>query len=150
VEIEKVIKATSPMDMATKTVINLMYTSRVIEERILACLKPFDISTQQYNVLRILRGQKNNPCNVSQLQSRMIDKNSNTTRLIDKLLTKGLVKRQVCAQNRRKVELFITTNGLNTLEQLDPIILKANQDLLTQLDNSQLEILNTNLNTIRN
>ena len=138
------------MDMATKTVINLMYTSRVIEERILGCLKPFEISTQQYNVLRILRGQKNNPCNVSELQSRMIDKNSNTTRLIDKLLTKGLVKRQVCQQNRRKVELFITTKGLTTLDQLDPIILKANQDLLKQLGNSQLEILNTQLNTIRN
>ncbi|MEP2936983.1 MAG: MarR family transcriptional regulator [Gilvibacter sp.] len=138
------------MELSTKTVINLMYTCRVIEERILGVLKPYGLSIQQYNVLRILRGQKSNPCSVSKLQSRMIDRNSNTTRLIDKLLSKGLVKRQVCEQNRRKVELFITTEGLDVLEQLDPLILENNQNLISQLDKSQLDSLNIYLNTIRN
>lgn len=138
------------MELSTKTVINLMYTCRVIEESILGVLKPYDLSIQQYNVLRILRGQKNNPCNVSKLQSRMIDKSSNTTRLIDKLLNKGLVLRQVCEQNRRKVELFITTQGLDVLEQLDPIILANNQKLIAHLDKTELESLNNYLNTIRN
>lgn len=149
-DIEKIIKATTQMDPSTKTVINLMYTSRLIEERIMSCLKPFDLSPQQFNVLRILRGQKGNPCNVSELQSRMIDKNSNTTRLIDKLLNKGLVKRQVCQHNRRKVELFITGQGLDVLAQLDPIILNANETLMSHLELQQLETLNTYLNTIRN
>ncbi len=138
------------MDLSTKTVINLMYTSRLIEEHIMNILRPCDLSAQQYNVLRILRGQKNNPCNVAELQSRMIDRSSNTTRLVDKLLTKDLVKRQVCKQNRRKIELFITTKGLAILEQLDPIILSANQEILATLDETQLETLNTYLNTIHN
>lgn len=149
-KIEEVIKANKEMALHTKAIINLMYTTRVIEERIVSCLKPFELSTQQYNVLRILRGQNGQPCNVSDLQSRMIDKNSNTTRLVDKLLLKDLVKRQVCKENRRKVELFITSKGLEILDQLDPIIDQANKNLLAHLSPEELETLNLYLNHIRN
>ncbi|WP_435579550.1 MarR family winged helix-turn-helix transcriptional regulator [Gilvibacter sp.] len=136
------------MQLHTKTVINLMYRARIIEESVNRILKGYELSIQQYNVLRILRGQGGNPANLSTVTERMVDRNSNTTRLIDKLLKKDLVKRQVCATNRRKVELFITTEGLELLKVLDPIIEANNQQMLNQLDSGELEQLNTYLNNI--
>ncbi|WP_420378966.1 MarR family winged helix-turn-helix transcriptional regulator [Gilvibacter sp.] len=147
-EIESIIKATKPMQLHTKTVINLMYRARVIEESVNRILKGYELSIQQYNVLRILRGQGGNPANLSTVTERMVDPNSNTTRLIDKLLKKGLVKRQICAANRRKVELFITEQGLELLSVLDPVVESNNQQMLNQLDPSELEQLNTYLNNI--
>ncbi|MDC7998497.1 MarR family transcriptional regulator [Gilvibacter sediminis] len=136
------------MQLHTKTVINLMYRARIIEESVNRILKGYELSIQQYNVLRILRGQGGNPANLSTVTERMVDRNSNTTRLIDKLLKKDLVKRQVCATNRRKVELFITTEGLELLKVLDPIVEANNQQMLNQLDSGELEQLNTYLNNI--
>ena len=147
-EIESIIKATKPMQLHTKTVINLMYRARAMEESINRILKQYALSGQQYNVLRILRGQGGNPANLSTVTERMVDPNSNTTRLIDKLLKKGLVKRQICATNRRKVALFITEQGLELLSVLDPIVESNNQQMLNQLDLSELEQLNTYLNNI--
>ena len=148
-KIEKAIKSTQEMSISTKTVINLIHTSRVIEEAISSELKPFDLTIQQYNVLRILRGQKGNPANLSTLQERMVDRNSNTTRLIDKLIKKGWVVRQVCAENRRKIEIFITKNGLDLLKQLDPITESKNKRMLQHVSGTELDILNETLNNVR-
>ena len=147
-QIEAVIKATKPMQLHTKTVINLMYRARVVEESVNKILKPYDLSIQQYNVLRILRGQAGKPANLSTVTERMVDPNSNTTRLIDKLLIKKLAKRQVCQSNRRKVELFITPKGLALLEELDPLTEDNNQRILQGLNEEELETLNTFLNNI--
>uniref|UniRef100_UPI00261BDFB2 MarR family winged helix-turn-helix transcriptional regulator n=1 Tax=Flavobacterium sp. TaxID=239 RepID=UPI00261BDFB2 len=84
-----------------------------------------------FNVLRILRGQKGNPANMSMIQERMITKNSNTTRLIDKLLAKSLVTRNVCPENRRKIEIVITAKGRALLEELDPLV-AANEELFVK------------------
>lgn len=148
-KIEDVIQSTKPLGIFTKTVINLLYSSRVIEESVVATLKPYDLSMQQYNVLRILRGQQGEPANLSTVQERMVDKNSNTTRLIDKLIAKKLVKRQVCKHNRRKIELFITPFGLNLLATLDPVTEGNNMEILNRFTQSELEQLNTLLNKIR-
>jgi len=126
-----------------------MYTTRIIEEAITGVLKPFDISIQQYNVLRILRGQKGTPANLSTIHERMIDRSSNTTRLVDKLMKKEWVERQVCEQNRRKVEIFITKKGLDILEELDPIIKDNNNQLVSALSSDQLEGLNDLLDLLR-
>ena len=75
-------------------------------------MKPYDLSGEQYNVLRILRGQKGCPANMCIIQERMLAKNSNTTRLIDKLLLKDFVTREVCPDNRRKIEVLITTKRI--------------------------------------
>jgi DNA-binding MarR family transcriptional regulator len=148
-KIDTAIKSIHPMGITTKTVVNLMYTSRIIEEEIMAVLKPFDLSLPQYNVLRILRGQKGNPANLSTIQERMVDKSSNTTRLVDKLIKKNWVKRNICAQNRRKVEIFITTQGLEVLKELDPIMERNNEHILAKLDQDELGILNHLLDTLR-
>ena len=147
--IEQAIKSIHPMAISTRTVINVMYTSRIIEEAIVSVLKQYDLTTPQYNVLRILRGQKGNPANLSTLQERMIDKSSNTTRLVDKLIQKVLVKRNVCELNRRKVEIFITENGLKTLKKLDPIVEAHNENILSNLNQDELETLNNLLDKLR-
>ncbi len=136
------------MQLTTKTVINIMYTSRFIEKSI-DRFRQHDITMQQYNVMRILRGQNGNPANLSTLQERMIDKSSNTTRLVDKLIAKGLVERSICAQNRRKVEIFITKKGLNLLTELDPMTENANKEILKHLNKTELETLNNLLDKLR-
>ena len=148
-QIENAIKSIHNLAISTKTVVNMMYTSRIIEEAIVSILKQYDLTTPQYNVLRILRGQHGNPANLSTLQDRMIDKNSNTTRLVDKLIIKGWVKRNVCELNRRKIEIFITDEGLKILKQLDPIIEQNNKNILSNLSNKELEQLNSLLDKLR-
>jgi DNA-binding MarR family transcriptional regulator len=147
--IEDNIKSIHRLGITTKTIVNLMYTTRIIEEVITGVLKPFDITIQQYNVLRILRGQKGKPANLSTIQERMIDRSSNTTRLVDKLIKKDWVERQVCTQNRRKVEIFITKKGLENLQELDPIIDDNNKNLVSNLSSGQLEGLNELLDLLR-
>ena len=98
-------------------IISILKTSAFISEILLSGLKPYEISEQQFNVLRILRGQKGIAANLSTVQDRMVHKMSNTTRLIDKLIHKKLVKRNVCVKNRRKIELFITEDGLDLLKK---------------------------------
>jgi DNA-binding MarR family transcriptional regulator len=96
-----------------------------------------------------LRGQNGNPAQLSTLQERMIDRNSNTTRLVDKLIDKGWMRRNICKDNRRKIEMFITDDGLHILKQLDPIIENNNNTILSNLSNSELEHLNTILDKLR-
>lgn len=148
-KIEKVIKATGKLDYPTKVIINILHSSRYLEERVTALLKKYGLTNQQFNVLRILRGQKGKAANLSTLQERMIDKSSNTTRLVDKLLNKGLVERHVCEQNRRKIEVFITEKGKNLLKKIDPNIKKLNKDLVKNLSSKQMKELNELLDTLR-
>ena len=103
-------------------IISILKTSAFISEILLSGLKPYEISEQQFNVLRILRGQKGIAANLSTVQDRMVHKMSNTTRLIDKLIQKKLVKRNVCVKNRRKIELFITEDGLDLLKKIKHIL----------------------------
>ncbi|MCF0052752.1 MarR family transcriptional regulator [Dyadobacter chenwenxiniae] len=100
--------------------LNLIYTSNWLEYKQLEFFKEYDITSQQYNVLRILRGQQLNPIKVSDITERMLDKNSNTSRLVDKLLAKNLAKRSSCPNDRRAVDVVITEEGLKLLDDLDP------------------------------
>src|SRR5690606_38044971 len=104
--LEDVIKTSASIDLKTKAVLNVMYSNRILEGRISELLKPYSISKEQYNVLRILRGQKGKLANLCTIQERMIHKMSNTTRLVDKLIEKDLAERFVCKANRRKVEIL--------------------------------------------
>jgi DNA-binding MarR family transcriptional regulator len=100
-------------------------------------------------VLRILRGQKGEPANLSTVQERMVNKMSNTSRLVDKLIEKDLVERKICEENRRKIELFITSKGLSLLKKLDPLIDNEEEKMtqnLTVKDRNQLMALLEKLN----
>lgn len=148
--IEEIIKSTVSIDDAKKVVLNIMYTQNVVSEKFNDVLKPYDLSGEQYNVLRILRGQKGNPANMCVIQERMIAKNSNTTRLIDKLLLKDLVTREVCPENRRKIEVLITQKGLDLLTELDPKVLENERLFANNLTQEELVQLNTLLEKYRN
>ena len=148
--IEEIIKPNTPMAMEKKTLLNVMYTQNVISEKFNEILKPFDLSPEQFNVLRILRGQKGKPANMSMIQERMIAKTSNTTRLVDKLLLKELVLREVCPNNRRKMEITITEKGLELLLQLDPLVEAHEQSFSKNLTVAELELLNELLEKFRN
>lgn len=147
--IEDIVKSTCTLAPAKRTVLNILYTQNVITDRFNEVLKPFDISGEQFNVLRILRGQKGCPANMSLIQERMLAKTSNTTRLVDKLLLKDLVTREVCPDNRRKIEVQITAKGLALLEELDPKVDNYEQALAINLSGTELETLNDLLEKFR-
>lgn len=149
-KIEDEIKSTVSLDLSKKIILNIMYTCNILNEKFNEVLKPYDLSGEQYNVLRILRGQKGNPANMCVIQERMIAKTSNTTRLVDKLLLKELVTRNVCPDNRRKIEVAITQKGLNVLSELDPKVTAHENALTTNLCKEELEQLNELLEKYRN
>lgn len=147
--IEDIIKSSSPLSLPKKTVLNIFYTQNVISDKFSEVLKPFDISAEQFNVLRILRGQKGCPANMSLIQERMLAKTSNTTRLVDKLLLKELVTRKVCPANRRKIEVLITAKGLELLTELDPKIDEHELLFANNLTTEELDTLNLLLEKFR-
>jgi DNA-binding MarR family transcriptional regulator len=149
-KIEDVIKSTVPMENSKKIILNVMYTQNILAEKFNEILKPYDISGEQYNVLRILRGQKGNPANMSVIQERMLAKTSNTTRLVDKLLLKEFVTREVCTINRRKIEVSITQKGLDVLKELDPKVMEHEEAFSKNLNNDEIITLNQLLEKYRN
>ena len=118
------IKQTNFKSPHVKAVINVFYTNSWLETAQMEIFKPFDLTIQQYNVLRILRGQYPTPITVIAIIERMMDKMSNASRLVDKLLLKELAIRRECPNDRRAVDVIITQKGLDLLEELD--VLQAN------------------------
>jgi DNA-binding MarR family transcriptional regulator len=106
-----------------------------------------NVSEESYET--ILRGQKGCPANLSVIQERMLSKNSNTTRLIDKLLLKNYVTREICPNNRRKIEVLITQKGLDILYKLDPIVMEHEQFFANNLTKQELKQLNDLLEKYR-
>lgn len=102
-----------------RVIVNLIYTNNWIAGAQTRLLKPFKLTLQQYNVLRILRGQHPNPIKVADIAERMLDKMSNASRLVDKLVGKKLVLRTECPSDRRAVDVLITDKGLDLLKILD-------------------------------
>ena len=147
--IEDVVRSNVTMGLSQKAVLNIIYTQNDINERLIEILKPYDLSNEQFNVLRILRGQKGNPANMCVIQERMLAKTSNTTRLVDKLLLKEFVTRKVCKENRRKIEVLITEKGLSVLKELDPKVVDYEKNIVANLTSNELEQLNNLLEKIR-
>jgi len=144
-KIEDLLKTEKILPPSRKLLLSILHTTNLINDKISDALKPFDISIPQFNVLRILRGQKGKPANLSTIQERMVSKMSNTTRIVDKLIAKEYVDRVICENNRRKVEITITTKGLNFLNEIDPLIDKTEAQLTENLSPSELESLTNNL-----
>jgi DNA-binding MarR family transcriptional regulator len=148
-KIEDELKSTVDYNKSTRVVLNVMYTQNVITDSFNEIIKPYDISGEQYNVLRILRGQKGHPANMCIIQERMLARTSNTTRLVDKLLLKDLVTRNVCPDNRRKIEVLITQKGLDLLTELDPKVKEHEHIFSKNLSEEELIQLNTLLEKYR-
>lgn len=102
--------------------LTVMHTASALHSRHRALLKPYDVTPEQFNILRILRGQKGHPLPLRDISIRMIDRNSNTSRLIDKLVEKGHVQRESCARDRRQVDIALTKQGVDFTQQLSNIL----------------------------
>jgi DNA-binding MarR family transcriptional regulator len=102
--------------------LNIIYTANTIENFLHIELKKFNITPSQFNVLRILRGQKGKAIAAHAIQERMLHQTSNVTRIIDKLVEKGLVTSEYSTENRRKVDVLITADGLALVNNTDETI----------------------------
>ena len=117
-KIEDAIKQKEFKSEHQKLLINILYTANWLNNETLKALKPFGVSPQQCNVLRILKGQYPNSISVNNIIDRMLDKSSNASRLVDKLKQKDLVEREVCTNDRRQVDIKITAKGLKLLNEI--------------------------------
>ena len=130
-----------------KTVINLIYTYNWINERIKQVLEKVDLTPQQFNILRILRGA-GSPLSTLQIRQRMLDKMSDTSRIVDRLLKKALVKKVVCKTDRRLVDVTISEKGLKLLEKIDSFNDEMDR-MINSISTDEASTLNTLLDKIR-
>jgi DNA-binding MarR family transcriptional regulator len=117
--LEKAIQQSKFKSAHHKVILNLVYTAGLVQAEQARFFKQYDLSPQQYNVLRILRGQHPNPVCVGLVQERMLDQMSNASRLIEKLKLKNLLTRKECKEDRRQVDVVITKDGLDLLSEID-------------------------------
>jgi MarR family transcriptional regulator, 2-MHQ and catechol-resistance regulon repressor len=117
--IEKEIHQQAFRNNRQKAIINLLYTYGWVIEKIKNILAKEDITHQQYNILRILRGAHPEPLSTLQIRERMLDKMSDTSRIVDRLIVKDLVKKSTCPKDKRLVDVLITEKGQELLQKLD-------------------------------
>jgi DNA-binding MarR family transcriptional regulator len=118
-DIDEAIQQTRWESQRQRSVVDVLYTGRCLESLGARGLRAYGLTPQQFNVLRILRGQKGQPASVKLLAERMLDPSSNASRLVDKLLEKGLVERATCPGDRRSVDIRLTASGTALLARLD-------------------------------
>ena len=123
-----------------KLAINLMYTNNLLEAFLKDIFKKEDVTLQQYNILRILRGSLPFPLSTLQIRERMMDKMSDTSRIVDRLVLKKLVSKKICADDNRLVDVRITDKGLNLLSNLDDIENRIAVFLSNITDNEAAEL----------
>lgn len=145
--IEEEIKQPVFKSVHQKALINLLFSAGWVEQRQAEGLRPSGLTLPQYNILRILRGQYPKPATVNLLIDRMLDKTSNASRIVDKLVAKDLVSRTQCEHDRRTVDVLITEAGLALLERIDTE-LKDFHFGLQNLSQAEAETLNQLLDKI--
>jgi DNA-binding MarR family transcriptional regulator len=133
----------------SKSVVNIIFTGNWMMQQMHDLLKPFGLTPQQYNVLRILRGQQNNPMTVLAITERMMDKMSNASRLVDKLLDKNLVLRRECPKDRRAVDVIILPAGMTLLAEIDQVQ-KQWEMTFGEIGEDKMDQLNILLDEFRN
>lgn len=131
-----------------KAAINLLFTSHWLNTKINSYLKPFGFTHEQFNVMRILKGKHPEKMCVKNIGMRMIEKNSNVPRILDRLEKKGWIVRQQSVEDRRETETSLTTLGIEMLDRASKAIL-ANQATMMKLDETMALELNTILEKIR-
>jgi DNA-binding MarR family transcriptional regulator len=132
-----------------KAHINILFTAAWLSQQNQKILKPLGISSQQFNILRILRGMHPQPASIKLLTERMIDKMSNASRLVDKLLAKDLVQRTESGDDRRRVDVVITDKGLQLLEKASIAVEDSLQQEMAMLSEEEAARLNELLDQLR-
>ena len=131
-----------------KAIVNMVFSYNWLVNFHVDLLKPYDITIQQYNILRILRGQHSKPATIKLIKERMLDRMSDASRIVEKLRVKGMVERNICATDRRNVDVLITEKGLNLLAEID----KYEDEMekrLSALNNDEVKQLNELLDKMR-
>jgi DNA-binding MarR family transcriptional regulator len=145
--LEDVLK-TKFRNLNQKTIINLIVTSSLINNKLQKILKQYDIAPPQYNVLRILKGQYPNAVSVNIIKERMMDANSDVSRIIDRLYKKGLVLRKECPHDRRQKDVSLTQKGMELLNKIN--LTDFEDELISVLNDDEKIQLNYLLDKIRN
>ncbi|MEP1306513.1 MAG: MarR family transcriptional regulator [Balneola sp.] len=127
--------------------INLLLTSGWLKNEIKEFLDQFEITQQQFNILRILRGAKGDPMSTNDICEKMIDKMSDTSRIVDRLVAKGLVTKKPCPHDGRKVQVFISGDGKYLLSTIDTK-LKNLDTVFDSLSDKEMSVLNELLEKI--
>jgi len=146
--IEKDIRQSNFRNLNQKSMVNLIYTYHWVVEKIKQLLSSEDITLQQYNILRILRGSFPTPLSTLQIRDRMLDKMSDTSRIVDRLVAKGLVRKHTSKTDKRLVDVTITDEGRELLTKLD----RHNDELdniVTSLSEGEMNTLNNLLDKLR-
>jgi len=138
------------LNLPDLTIANILHTGNWMNEKFSDHLKQYALSIQQFQVLSSLRVLKGEPADLATLQAEMVSKNSNTTRLVEKLRLKGLITRIQSEENRRKVEIRITDAGLSLLNEIETLHLDFQNDIVGNLTNDEILTLNKLLEKIRN
>lgn len=131
-----------------KAAVNMVYTFGWLVNNQIDFFKPFGVTIQQFNILRILRGQHPKPATIKLIKERMLDKMSDASRIVEKLRIKGLVERNICSHDRRNVDVIITQKGLDLLEDIDKYDEDADKKLST-LNVDEIKQLNDLLDKLR-
>lgn len=148
-KLEEEIKQSKFKDEYHKLGVNIIYSASWMSTLHLHTLKIFNISVQQFNILRILKGRHPEPATVKLLTERMIDKMSNASRLVEKLKQKGLVERTSCPEDRRRVDIAITEKGTKIIEQASKILESEMEKSLSALNKKEAKQLNDLLDKMR-
>lgn len=147
-KLEEEIKVKQFQSSRHKLNVNLLYTYNWMVSKQQALFKQFGLTLQQYNILRILRGQHPKPCTIQLLKERMLDKQSDVSRLVDRLTKKNLVQRSVCQDDRRKMDVLISEDGLSLLAEMDPEVSRMDDYLMTLTD-EEVDQLNALMDKLR-
>ena len=127
----------------------IIRTGHWITDSISKALKEFGIYEPQYNVLRILQSEKGSPISVNAILDQMVQRSSNVTRIVDKLALKGLVERTISLEDRRKMDILITEEGENLLQQLDAKVKEFHQPMMDKLNQKEQEVLTELIKKLR-
>ncbi|HEY1113629.1 MAG TPA: MarR family transcriptional regulator [Chitinophagaceae bacterium] len=131
-----------------KAMVNILYTYGWTIERIKQFLAKEDITHQQYNILRILRGSHPEPLSTLQIRERMIDRMSDTSRIVDRMVLKGLVKKTPCPKDKRLVDVILTDKGQKLLQKMDAEVDQFDA-IMKSLTESEAEMLSNLLDKLR-
>lgn len=148
-KIEKAIKQSKFESPIQKAVINIIYTANWFRDLQSELFKQHDILPQHYNVLRIIKGKHPQSVSPGDIKEVMLDKGTDVTRLVDKLVKRGLVKRSLCEENRRKIDINLTDKGLDFLKTLNDPMRKQYNTIKKQLSEKEAELLSDLLDKLR-
>ncbi len=139
--IEDRLKTSQPIEnRRERALLNIFHTANTLRNRLNDCLKSFELTDPQYNVLRILRGQRGKPMNLFEIGDRMVHRESNVSRIVDKLEAKRLVLRKEDPANRRRVDISVTDTGLAALTSIQP---KLDEEIRAAFDGLDAEHIET-------